>query len=144
MTHWVLVANRERARVFAGPGLQVPMTLVEEIVDAAARLREQDWQSDRMGSRGDEGPGTHGYGVRDTAVRHGAEDFARRVVGVLEGARQAGAFQHLSLVAAPEFLGMLRKAMSQALERCVIESVSKDLTHQTEAEVRAHLANLKA
>ena len=42
-------------------------------------------------------------------------------------------------MANPRFLGMLRQELPEQLERCVVAQVPKDLVHQGEDEVRAHV-----
>ena len=68
-----------------------------------------------------------------------AERFARRVTEVLEAGRRAGEFQGLVVMAGPPFLGMLRAAMPNALQAVITAEVHKDLVHQGEPAVRAHL-----
>lgn len=142
MKHWVVVASRERARFFAGPGLQAPLEEVSEVINTEARLQEQDLNTDRLGKNRDDGPGAHGYGVRDTAVKRSAMDFARDVVDQIDKARITGAFEQLSVIAAPEFLGMLRKCYPSALEKLVIEEVAKDVADSDEKTIRSNLTRL--
>lgn len=142
MKHWVVAANSSTARFFETPGLLVPLTERLSISNEEARLREQEINTDRGGKFNDEGPGAHGYGVRDTATKKVTQDFARRVATEIERARGEGAFEHLSLVATPEFLGMLRKHLSSATQQAVIESVSKDLADMDAERIRSALSRL--
>ncbi|TVQ97867.1 MAG: host attachment protein [Deltaproteobacteria bacterium] len=144
MKHWVLVATRERVRVFSAPGLQKPLQEEEEFFNAEARLQEQDMTTDRAGKNRDDGPGAHGYGVRDTAVKRSTMDFAREIADRIDKARIRGDFEQLSVVANPEFLGMLRKCWSTATGKCIIEEVAKDLDGADEATIRGNLTRLNA
>ena len=45
----------------------------------------------------------------------------------------------LADMAEPSFLGVLRKALPSSLSSAVIAEVAKDLAHQPESAVRAHL-----
>lgn len=142
MKHWIVAASSSSARYFSAPGLQVPMEEHFSIDNAEARLREKDLTTDRAGKFGDDGPGAHGYGIRDTAVRKSQQDFARSVVDHIEKARAAGEFQHLSIVATPEFLGMMRKHMSPTTQRMVLEEVTKDLSGESAERIQASLTRL--
>jgi protein required for attachment to host cells len=42
-------------------------------------------------------------------------------------------------MAGPAFLGLLRDALPKTLERVVAAQVNKDLVHQSEAAITAHL-----
>jgi protein required for attachment to host cells len=50
-----------------------------------------------------------------------------------------GEFERLMLIAAPDFLGLLRKHLSPPLTRMVAIEIPKVLTQQTAADIRAHL-----
>ena len=64
-----------------------------------------------------------------------AQDFARRVAERLKQLQQQGRYDELHLVAAPRFLGYLRKALDPQVERAVVQSLDKDLVHLDAAEL---------
>lgn len=144
MKHWILVASRDSARILETPGLQVPLADVEVLENEEGRLQEQELNTDRLGKNRDEGPGAHGYGVRDTAVRRSTMDFVRGVCEHVDKARARGAFEHLSVIATPELLGMLRKCWSPATGKHIIEEVAKDLSDAPESQIRGSLSRLNA
>ena len=53
--------------------------------------------------------------------------------------RPGPVFERLVLMANPRFLGMLRRVLPPRLGECVAAAVPKDLVHQGERAVRAHL-----
>jgi protein required for attachment to host cells len=57
----------------------------------------------------------------------------------LESARRQGEVEHLILVAAPEFLGLLRDSLTPGFRRMIVEEFSLDLVQMTSHEIRAHL-----
>jgi protein required for attachment to host cells len=65
--------------------------------------------------------------------------FAKQVAERLESARRQAEVQRLILVAAPEFLGLLRQNLTSDLRRFIEEEFSLDLVQMTPQEIRAHL-----
>jgi protein required for attachment to host cells len=65
--------------------------------------------------------------------------FAKQVAERLESARHQGEVERLILVAAPEFLGLLRGNLTSDLRRVIEEELSLDLVQMTPPEIRAHL-----
>jgi protein required for attachment to host cells len=139
MTTWVLVADTSRARFFAAEKAAGPLREVRDLLYPEARLREGDLVTDRPGSDRNPGAGTHGFGTDASHKEDGADRFALEVCGQLESARAGGAFRRLYVVAAPHFLGLLRKHQSSSLRQMVAGEVDKNLTTQDSAVIRKHL-----
>jgi len=143
----ILVADQSEARFY---DLQrgTPMQIAGRITDADARLHNRDLKSDRPGRVFDRaaGPGArrgtvghHATGGENTPRKHAAVLFARRIAAELERARRDKKFDRLIVMAGPPFLGVLRAALPAALRKVTVAEVGKDLVHQTESVVRAHL-----
>lgn len=139
MTTWVLVADNSRARFFAAKNSASPLEEVRDLTYPEARLHEGDLVTDKGGrDRNPSTGGAHGVGT-DSAKHDGAERFALQVCGELESARTDGAFKKLYVVAAPAFLGLLRKQESPALRQLIAGEVDKNLTTQDNVVIRKHL-----
>ena len=69
-----------------------------------------------------------------------AERFAARVADQLEHHALQGEYDALTLIAEPQFLGLLRKKFKHAVTRRISESFPKDLVTETPAELLTHLA----
>lgn len=139
MTTWVLVADNSRARFFTAKHSTSPLEEVLDLTYPEARLHEGDLVTDKSGrDRNPSTGGAHGVGT-DSAKQDGAERFALRVCSELESARSSGAFKKLYVVAAPAFLGLLRKQESPALRQLVAGEIDKNLTTQDDAAIRKHL-----
>lgn len=65
--------------------------------------------------------------------------FTRDVAERLEHARRQGDLERLVLVAAPEFLGLLRENFSADLRRIIDQEFSLDLFQMNPQEIRTHL-----
>jgi protein required for attachment to host cells len=139
MTIWVLVADNSRARFFAAEKASGSLREVRDLLCPEARLREGDLVTDRSGSDRNPGIGTHGFGADASHKEDEADRFALDVCGLLESARTGGAFRKLYVVAAPHFLGLLRKHQSSSLRQMVAGEVDKNLATQDRALIRKHL-----
>ena len=139
MAIWVLVADNSRARFFVAETSTGPLQEIRDLLYPEARLHEGDLVTDRSGSDQNPGAGTHGFGADASRKEEGTDRFALQVCGQLEAARNEGAFRKLYVVAAPHFLGLLRKHRSASLEQTVAGEVDKNLTTQDSAAIRKHL-----
>ncbi len=140
---WIVVANASRARLFAREGTAGALTEVDDLINAAVRLRTADTETDRLGptSAGKSRHNTGGalpnkaYEPPQTPAEHETELFARSVITcLLDGYRQ-GRYQHLELVAAPQFLGLLRQMLDPTLKPLVQRELNKDYTHASVSEL---------
>lgn len=139
MTTWVLVADNSRARFFAAEKAAAPLQEVRDLLYPEARLREGDLVSDRPGSDRNPSTGTHGVGTDASHKQDGADRFALEVCNQLDTARNSGTFRKVYVVAAPHFLGLLRKHQSPSLRQMVAGEVDKNLTTQDSTTIRKHL-----
>jgi len=136
---WIVVADASRARIFTADKPASPINEIETLSNPEARLHEGDLVSDRAG-RGSNGNGArHGYGTRDEAKGEKANRFAAEVCRHLEQGRNANAVARLYVMAAPTFLGLMRKHCSNALRNLISAEISADLTTQPPDRIRAQL-----
>ena len=143
---WVVVADAGLARVLQQDGSGEDLRQVDEWVDDRAHGRDAAFQADATGRRG--GPGRAPGGSPTTSARSGddvenqhAEAFARRVAERLAEAHRAGRYDALRLAAAPAFLGKLRHVLDAEVSAVVVESVDKDLVHETPRELTQRFCN---
>jgi protein required for attachment to host cells len=66
-----------------------------------------------------------------------AERFATDLAHVLDEARARGDFQHLQIVAAPAFLGMLRDRLDRETRDRIDRAVDKNVTKQSAEQIAA-------
>jgi len=137
---WIVVADSAMARIFTytedGTGLEP----VEELQHPASRAHERDLATDRPGRTFDsEGPGRHAKSESVSPKEHEELKFSRELAQYIEKARTRNRFDGLVLVAAPSFLGELRKAMSDPALRLVQSELDKNLAHMDGNAVYSHL-----
>jgi protein required for attachment to host cells len=140
LTIWIVAADAGRARIFSA--LPVGGTL-EELVDLLnpqVRLEDHVALSDRRGHV-TQGPGGigHSFEPRETLHEHVAKAFAKDVCHLLDAAQREHRMRRLYLIAAPQFLGLLRKNLDPATRKLVIQEHAADLSRHAVADIRSSL-----
>ncbi len=105
-------------------------------------MHGRDLASDRPGQqpnvRGAAGQ-SHTVGHETDPKHEEADRFARSVAATLNAACQEGTCERLHVIAAPAFLGMLRKHLSAAARRALASEVSANIVAHDASEIRNHL-----
>ena len=144
----IVVANQAEAAFYDLDSRSGEPKFATRLTDPVAHLHDRDLKSDRPGRFFDHGPlghgrrgatAHHGTGGERTPRKHETEVFARQVAEQLEQARRAAEFDRLVVMAAPTFLGVLRKVLPDAVRLQVAAEVNKDLVSEPPASVRAHI-----
>jgi protein required for attachment to host cells len=139
MTTWVLVADTYRARLFGAERPASPLSELRDLASPEARLHEGDLVSDKAGRDTNRMAGGHGLGDNRSHKQDIADRFAQQVCDLLESARVAGELSKLYVIAAPAFLGLLRKHQSMPLKQLVAGELDKCLAAHDAASIRKHL-----
>jgi hypothetical protein len=111
---WVVLADEGRARILAWHAPGTDLEDVEELTDAAARADNADLRRDAFGRRA-----SGGTGLAGNVTASAGEDLAQ--------AHQRHRFERLRIVAAPRFLGRLRKQLDAQVKEAVIDEIDKNL-----------------
>jgi protein required for attachment to host cells len=137
---WIVVADAARARIFSTDNAKLPLQPLEQLVSPKARLHERDLKSDRPGSTYDShGDGRHATGTNTSPKQQEAVRFAKTISENLELGRVNHEFDRLVLVAEPQFLGLLRKAITPEVAKLVSDEIDKDLSKADRNDIRRHL-----
>ena len=112
--HWVVVANESKAVVYSREKRRSPLNERLVIENETAREKTGDILADKGGRSFDShGQGRHTMAKEETGPkRHEALAFARKIVDAVERATRRGDCRDFGLIAAPEFLGMMRHELS--------------------------------
>jgi len=154
---WVLIADEAITRILQWPEVGDELESVEELTDADAHANAGDLRRDaygrRAGSATQAGRQNTPHRLRSTASvtssageaeQHlEAEGFAKRVAEHLATAHNQKRFDELQIVAAPRFLGLLRKALTPQVAATVTDSLNKDLVHLENSDITARLRAAK-
>jgi protein required for attachment to host cells len=144
---WIVSANAGRARFFESKP-SAPLEEIEDMVNDAVRLRTSEMEPDRLGptaatssihNTGGALPNKT-YEPHPSPHEHKTEVFAKSICKELLQAHQQGRFQQLTLVASPEFLGILRSCLDPQLKPLVTREINKDYTHVGPDQLREQIA----
>ena len=114
-------------------------SLLAELERPQAAKREADFASDRPGRGFDSfGSGRHAMTPAESGRDHEVRLFARELAEYLNRAIASGEFRHIVLIAAPSFLGHLRREMSDISRRAVVHESAKDLTGLEVDDIRKY------
>jgi protein required for attachment to host cells len=148
----IVVAGRAEA-LFFDVDAAGTLTAAGHMTDDKARLRDRSLVSDRPGRVFDHAPPAtgrrgavahHGADGENSAHKHQATVFARRIGTVLDQDRRRNRFQRVALVAAPGFLGLLRESLKGPLAKMLTAHVPVDLMHRPAPRLKAQLAQMLA
>lgn len=136
----VIVCNHSRARLFKANALSLVRELYDQ-VNPAARLRDQDLVTDGPGSYrgGGSGGQRHAQDPRTSPHEKAAENFARDIAAIIEEAVTGHELDKLYVVAEPDMLGLVRKALSKQARQLVAQEIAKDVVARSPAEIRDFL-----
>lgn len=137
---WVIVAESSRARIFAMRGLANPLQELEDLVNPAGSEPERALASDRPGRTTDSSARRrHAKEPQVSPREQVALVFAREIADRIEQGRTHGKFEKLIIVAAPEFLGLLRRSLTETSRQKIWKEVRKNLVREDERIIRDHL-----
>lgn len=139
MNKWIVVADASRARLFAAGAPSAPLTEVQDFVHLASRHSADSVVDTRVRSANASKQARHDTEPRTAPKQHEMEQFARELGQFLDKACAEHRFEALTLVAAPDFLGVLRGAINPRTTRCVTATLDKDFTRLSADEIAARL-----
>lgn len=141
MKTWVVVADAARARVFDVDGKTKAIVEVMDLSHSASLQHASEMASDAPGMSSVKGmPSKFGMEEIVSPKEEEAIRFANQVAEALR--RGLADYERLYLIAAPHFLGLLRKDLDKAVQAKVIKEIDKDLTKHTVEDIHAHLPEL--
>ena len=137
---WILIADSSRARIFTAENSVAELIEIESLNHSEARLHEQDLESDLPGkANGVQGAGGHLYTDENSPKEQEEINFAKRVSQHLCHELNLNKFESLLVVAAPSFLGELRSACSNRLQKHITFSLDKNVVTKTPEQIRSYL-----
>jgi protein required for attachment to host cells len=137
---WIVVADSARARIFTPAAQGRALEQVQELLHPSSRAHERELTTDRPGRSFDsDGPGRHAMSECVSPKEHEAWKLCKELADEIETARAQGRFDRLVLVAAPAFLGELRKTLSDQTARIVVEELDKNLAQMDTQDIVKHL-----
>lgn len=139
-SHWIVIADASRARILSQVNGDGTYAVVSEIDFPAGRLRNQELVTDEAGrvTKGASGVLSAAEPRTDPHEQQ-ARRFAARLGRLLDQAAVQRAYDRLTLVAPPHFLGLLKGRLSSAASDKVAVWLPRDLTHVALTDLPKHL-----
>ena len=135
----IVVADSSRARIFTTDSPSSPLNEIETMAHPEGRIHEQNMVSDLPGKDSGQGASGHAYQDETDPKQQEVTDFAKRIADYLDDTRKTNQLGRLLIVAAPAFLGELRKQMSEQTNKLVVFESAKNLTQHSVEDIRNHL-----
>lgn len=137
---WVIVADSSRARVLQLAKKGRELQEIKTLVHPESRSHERELTTDRPGRSFDRmGPGRHAMSETVSPKQHEAWKLCKELAGEIETARSRSEFDRLVLVAAPPFLGALRKTLSDTTLRLTTHEVGKNMAEMPARDILRRL-----
>lgn len=127
----ILVCDAASARLFETRSGNPSWKPVELATHEESRSKASELVSNHSGSRSSEGRSVHHNALAPgTSPKDVEKDrFAHSLATTLNRALRAGRFRKWVLVAEPHFVGLVKKELTGELEKHLLATVEKDLTH---------------
>lgn len=137
----ILVADSNRARLFTAGKANSDLQEIETFTHPEGRIPEHDMSSDSPGRHaGSTGSGSHTYREETEPKQQEMVVFAKRLTRHLDGLVSDQKVNRLSIIAAPSFLGLLRKNLSAQTDKLVSFELDKNLVTHSVEDIQKHLA----
>ena len=139
MSTWIIVADSARARIFSMDDVRSPLQEITDMLHPASRLREQNIGTDKPGRTFDSRHAKEG----DVNIKkQEAINFSKEIAAYLDLECNKHQFEKLVLIAPPEFLGLLRKDLSNPTKQRITREIGKDLTQRDATHIRQEVMTL--
>jgi len=137
---WIVLADAATAKVYEPQASRRDWKLIAELAHPESRAKESELGTDKPGRVRQSTTGSRAAMEPPTPRKEvEIEKFAREIAKALDDALVRKAYDRLVLVAPPEFVGILRKLLSERVERCIATTVEKDYLHLDLPEARERL-----
>lgn len=138
--NWVVVADESAADFYFSHGRGGPLQHHSRVENEAARAKLNELQSDSPGRSFDShGQGRHALSTSADKKETAAIRFADEVIDRLVAEIRRGHVVRYALVAAPRFMGHLRKCLNKHSVPEPDKTLSKDFVGRSPGEITAAL-----
>ncbi|MBI3182596.1 MAG: host attachment protein [Myxococcales bacterium] len=133
---WIVVADAATARLFESRRAGARWQLLKELSNPEGRAKSRDFLSEPTGGLQKEEGSTFRGAMQPLSIKKvEAQRFARLLAEALDKGLAENRYERLVLVAAPEFLGMLREALPPPVAKRVLSDIAKDFSHADAREL---------
>ncbi|MFM7524842.1 MAG: host attachment protein [Betaproteobacteria bacterium] len=138
---WVMVADRTRARIFENDGDLDKLNEIEDLLNPEGRFSDAEFHHDAKGRFCGKGDRQHAHTAQPRVSKavHDEENFSRQLAAVLDRGCQASQYDSLVVVAPPAFLGILRKQLSDQVDKRIVKQLNSDISGYAPQQVSDYL-----
>lgn len=138
---WVVIADRSRARIFQTDGGAERLQEIEDLLNPEGRLNDADLRHDAKGRYYGKGERHQAHTAEPNVTKqeHDEEMFSREVSRLLDQGCDTQRYERLVMIAPPEFLGILRKQLSQRVEQRITQQLDTGLANWPQQQIRDYL-----
>lgn len=142
-TTWVIVADESAATIYSRKSKKSPLEELFRLENEAGRKKSGDLISDRGGRSFDRfGDGRHTMTKEESGPKkRAAAEFAKKIAVRINKAVRDGTCDEFAVIAAPRFLGVLRRALAKAGKITPGLSINKEMVGQDAAAIEKLLAD---
>lgn len=141
MTTLIAVAQKAVARFFRHPAAGEPLEELETLDHPQSALHNGDLVTDSPGATKERmGPQVRAMQPQQTAKEREAENFARQVAARIRDARLSNEYDRAVVIAAPEFLGLLRASLDPTESAFITDEIAKNVATHDRASIERQLA----
>lgn len=139
MATWILICDASTGKLYKTPGKVQKMFLVQEFEHPESRSKGTDLVSDRPGSTGGTAGMHGGNPSRSNPKEVEADHFAVEMARHLNKGHAENAYEHLIIVAPPQFLGLIKGHLNNGSKKLISQTLDKDFSHLKERELKTSL-----
>lgn len=144
MITWVIVANTNKAKIFAMNKLKFlndkdKLVLVKELSHPESRMHDAEIVSDKPGRYRAKNSAGDSFNQPTDPRKHEIDNFAHELVKELETGRSNNSFRDIILVVAPAFYGLINARMHPQLKNLVSLIIEKDYVKENDRILAKHL-----
>lgn len=142
-TTWVIVADESSATIYSRQSKKAPLEELFKLENEAGRKKPGDLTSDRGGRSFDRfGDGRHTMTKEEAGPKkRAAAAFAKKIALRINKAVREGSCDQFALIAAPRFLGVLRRALAKNGKKAPGLSIDKEMVGHDAAAIEKLLAD---
>lgn len=140
-TYCIVAADTTTAKFYTTSSLKLtkPFILIKELNHPEGFKKNQELTSDKSGHYQTDHASRGSYEKEHSIKQIENDRFAKKIAEFLEKLRNSNQIHQLVVVAAPHFLGRLKKHFSLPVLQLIAIEVHKDYLHLTDAELQKKL-----
>lgn len=141
MKNWILVVAKDGARIFEQGKQGSELILIAEFAHPEGRKKSGELISDKPGRSMEIGADAHhALSSQQDPKERLLLEFVKNLSDSLEKDFHKKLFDSLTLIAGPHTMGVLKKHLDKQILKKVARTITKDLYHSQEEEIREQIA----